>query len=389
MPDYGLMPKFEKPLVAREVRQFMNQFNLWASQQKLTEAAKKSALALAFTTEDAKHWFALKMEKVVDTDVTYSNFVKSFLEEYPLITSSGNEVFQLLSEYPRPDEKASSYILRLRYKIGEDWTAERKEGFVDIIIKNLPQHVAAYTSLKGEKPTTFDDLLKVVRDYESQGPDSRNQTNRVKIEVLAAATSASDQDVTYLKSVVQVLLREVAEIRAVNAQPANPPAASSNQNQQQQNPRRNDITCTWCSNIGHKEDVCRGKKAAMEQDNYRGGGRNFRGGRGYGRASAVAVEAADLTTIPTTIMVVVKVISSSTTINNHNNGTDHQTNNSGQAIHNNSSNGMAHHSNKYSTTNSSNPIGTQFQLFNTQASPLLHSQTAIIIRETNCGTGIQ
>ena len=137
-----------------------------------------------------------------------------------------------------------------------------------MIIKNLPQTLAAYISLKGDQPVTFQGLLQIVHEYEQHGSAHR-ATSGVpeKTEVSVAATSeivSTDKTIAEMQSVMQTLIRELADIKAATSSEAvsedveakTPPTDKPDRGRR---PKR-DITCYYCGLPNHYQRDCRHKK---------------------------------------------------------------------------------------------------------------------------------
>ena len=74
MTDFGLMPKYSKPLNRRDLNLFFQQYASWTAQQKLSDAAAKASLILAFQNEDARNWCIVNSARANDTTVTFAQF---------------------------------------------------------------------------------------------------------------------------------------------------------------------------------------------------------------------------------------------------------------------------------------------------------------------------
>ncbi len=280
--DYSLMPKYNKALTSREVSLFLKQYKLWGTQQKLSDNAMKASLALAFQNEDAQRWCLLNADAAHDTAVSYNAFVKQFMEEAPLQhNSSGVEIMKLMSEPPGPNEQISSYLIRVRYNLGDDWDTANEDNYTTLLTENLPRSIVAYIDCKGNKPDTFKKLLKLVREYEKQGNDNVSTHPNVKLE--ANVSAAASDELTDMKTLMQVLIREVAEIKSASATPQNrnfnPNSRGTNMrrgnnfHQNQVPGRSRPPTCYTCNKIGHLARNC------YSNNNVRGRGRG-RGQRG-------------------------------------------------------------------------------------------------------------
>lgn len=281
--DYSLMPKYNKALTSREVSLFLKQYKLWGTQQKLSDNAMKASLALAFQNEDAQRWCLLNVDAAHDTTVKYDAFVKSFLEEAPLQhNSSGVEIMKLMSEPPGQNEQISSYLIRIRYNLGDDWDTANEQNNTRLLLENLPRSIVAYIDCKGNKPDTFKKLLKLVREYEQQGHDNFSTHPNVKVE--ANVSAAASEEFSDMKTLMQVLIREVAEIKSSSAtqqnRNINPNSRGSNMRrgnnnfQNQNSGRSRPPTCYTCNKPGHLARNC------YSNNNFRGRGR----GRGRGGA---------------------------------------------------------------------------------------------------------
>lgn len=263
MTDYTTMPKYSKPLISRDVKLFLKQYELWGNQQKLTVVAMKSALLLAFDNEDARRWFLLAHEKAVDNVTSFKEFTDLFLQQAPIQSSSSAEIYKILTELPQQHEMASSYLLRIRYRAGDDWTAENEPTFISILIDNLPKAIASFIACK-DKPDNFKELLLLVREYEQQGHETTAYNTMIKKEVpVSAVSDQSHSQLNDIQSMVQVLFREVAEIKSVGSQTA--PPSQQARHQQQQNHRGHGYRgrgrgsygntesrqCNYCFKSGH------------------------------------------------------------------------------------------------------------------------------------------
>lgn len=282
--DYTLMPKYDKPLISRDVSLFLRQFKLWGSQQKLTPNALKATLALAFQNEDAKRWCIINADKAANALIDFDEFVKLFMAQAPIqTTSSTADYIRLMSETPKPDELASSYLIRVRYNCGDEWN-DCEEDNVHLLIENLPKPLATFINCKNSDPKTFNELLKVVREYEVQGRDTVSHSPSTKQEVTVQSTVAN-QEFSDMKTLMQVLIREVAEIKSTSVNTTNSSRGHAHQQSRgsfrgrvnhNNNTQRNYAPrCYTCNRTGHLARDC--------YNNFRGRGRGRGSTRGGGR----------------------------------------------------------------------------------------------------------
>lgn len=281
MADFSIMPKFTGPLYERSVRLFFQQYKLWVSQQKLTENAAKASLPLAFQCDDARHWCFINADKASDATVSLKTFCDDFLSEAPVIRSSPADVFKVLTEIPKQSELASAYLLRARYQIGDAWT-ENEGEYTQILICNLPKPLATYLLTRRVVADNFKDLLKEVRKYEKMGNDS-STANNIKQEVSTWSTSsdsAQNQSLSDMQSLVQVLLKEVADIKSVTSTSGyrGRGRGGSNFTRGSQTSSQRQIHCYYCNKPNHVARECFTRLRELGQIQQRGRGNR---GRGY------------------------------------------------------------------------------------------------------------
>ena len=295
MADYNLMPKYDKPLNKRDLNIFFQQFSTWAVQQKLGDNAAKASLILAFQNEDARNWCLINSANAADSKITFTQYRDAFLEQAPIPSSSSVEVFSLLSQLPLANEMSSSYLLRIRAKLGDDWTSAKEKEYTSIIRQNLPKGLATYVSSQSPLPETFDALLKVTREYEKHGTDPHTPAPVIKQEASAYAVAATQPNqIEEIPSLMHVLVREVADIKSVRAQPPQQTQQQPHGHPQQFQNRRGgyrgnhnqsnfnygrgratSLTCHYFGIRGHLQRECRKLQRDQLQQSYRGRGRTF------------------------------------------------------------------------------------------------------------------
>ncbi|CAL8140312.1 unnamed protein product [Orchesella dallaii] len=220
----SLMPKYtEKKLTTSAVKLFFNSFNKWANMKGLTEAQKKCTLPLAFTEREATMWFQVMEDSLSNAGLTTEEIQDAFLEDAPMHDDMPSNAYEVLSIKPESGETASSYLLRIKHLLKENFQKLTEEIVVDMLMNNLPRHISDWIDLRG-RPITYERLKKSVKEFEKRndstaGPStsrSRSHYPSIKAEQSINITQATEKDVQ--NDVISILSRKLAEMRSENEQ---------------------------------------------------------------------------------------------------------------------------------------------------------------------------
>jgi hypothetical protein len=281
------MPKYTQPLTPGAIGLFIGTFELWATKAKQNDAAKKISFTTAVQNELAQQWFLINKTVILDVTTTWEEFRDNFLKECAMEGDQGRQgILEILGQKQGPKEKASWFVQKVRYQIGEEWGTFKEKDIIISLTRQLDYELRRYIECRGI-PKTYTDFVQMVRDYEANGIREKEVTEvkvkQEKVSVnMAAPTGPGAFELQLFKDSVENKIDEltkfIADINIVHNQPRENQKPAQTQRRQDGTPKRNGI-CYFCGKPGHFKSECKSfARRGAQSSNYRGGqnqGQNF------------------------------------------------------------------------------------------------------------------
>jgi len=248
------MPKFDQKLTKDALTLFLRNFDMWLDFKKVAdEKLRKSVLSWAIQNPVAQQWFLINNGKIADGTITYENFKDLLLKECPTEGSGeSRDIFEILTTKQNSQEKASIFIQKMRYKIGDDFLKYPERDITNSMVKQLQIPIRRYLECRGI-PITYEKLVELIRDYEASGPFQEEKA--IKQEQTSINFLSSTQPSPFEFQLLSDKINEIsAQIKKINTEPE--------ENNKEAQPRNNRYrnqpsTCNYCKKLGHFYRECR------------------------------------------------------------------------------------------------------------------------------------
>ena len=324
------MPKYTQKLSKKALSLFLTNYQLWGKYRKIDDKALKLNLPLAMMNSTAQQWLNINMDILTDDAKSFDNLKTKMTNECPMEEEDQClGILDVLARKQPEDEKASLFIQRMRFHIGEEFSKYDEQDIISSMVKQLNVNLRRYIECRGH-PTTYNELIKIVQDYEMQGgpfeqevkikqepigmnwatmtpiyPTQQNfkpntfmtptLSNAPVISQTGLITQPTSFDVQILKDKIEELSKEVLAVKQVSVHSNN---GISNGNQGNNairgnyrgrgnfrgNRNFNNVPqCHYCGKNGHVMAVCYSRQRNENSRQWVPRGRgNFRGNNNNG-----------------------------------------------------------------------------------------------------------